>query len=63
MNKFVSDKIALGVDKEKPLQTPQLSAEYAKWRDRVLPNPTEQSYRNIPWARLRLAWHRRRSEQ
>ena len=49
MCKFASDKIALGVDMEKPLQAPQLSAEYARWRDHVLPNPTELSYRNIPW--------------
>jgi hypothetical protein len=26
-----------------------LSADYAKWRDHVLLNPSEQSYRKIPW--------------
>lgn len=60
MKKFVSSKIAtvlllltasisLGADKDQPLQTPQLSAEYAKWRNHVLPKPSEQSYRKIPW--------------
>ena len=59
MKKFVFGKIAialllaasfgLGADKDQLLQTPQLSAEYAKWRDHVLPNPSEQSYRKIPW--------------
>lgn len=39
----------LGADKDQPLQPPQLSAGYAKWRDHVLPNPSEQSYRKIPW--------------
>lgn len=34
---------------ENSLQTPQLSAEYARWRDQILPNPAEQSYRNIRW--------------
>jgi hypothetical protein len=34
-----------------PLQTPQLSAEYAKWRGLILPNPSEQSYRKIAWRR------------
>lgn len=28
---------------------PQLSAEHAKCRAQVLPNPSEKSYRNIPW--------------
>ena len=59
MTKFVSGTIAtvlllaasigLDADKDQPLQTPQLSPEYAKWRDHVLPNPSEQSYRKIPW--------------
>lgn len=59
MKKCVSGKItlvlllaaslALGADQDQPLQTPPLSAEYAKWRDHVLPNPSEQSYRKIPW--------------
>jgi hypothetical protein len=38
-----------GADKEAPLRTPQLSADYAKQRDLVLPNPSEQSYRKIDW--------------
>jgi hypothetical protein len=38
-----------GADKDQPLQTPQLSAEYAKQRDLVLPTPREQSYRKIGW--------------
>lgn len=59
MKTFVSGNIAtalllaagIGVsaDKGEPLQTPQLSVEYAKWRDHVLPNLREQSYRKIPW--------------
>ena len=28
---------------------PVVSAEYAKWRDYVLPSPSEQSYRKIAW--------------
>ena len=57
--KFVSSKIAallvlatnigLGSDKNQPLQTPQLSAEDAKLRDLIVPNPSEKSYRTIPW--------------
>ena len=31
------------------LTTPKLSAENAKLRDLVLPNPSEASYRKIPW--------------
>ena len=38
-----------GAEKQRPLQTPQLSPEYAKLRELVLPNPTEQSYRKIGW--------------
>jgi hypothetical protein len=41
--------IGHGANKERPLQTPPLSAEYAKQRDLVLPNPREQSYRKIGW--------------
>ena len=51
MKKFVSGNIAtvmllaasigLSADKDAPLQ---LSAEHAKCRDLVLPNPNEQSY-------------------
>jgi hypothetical protein len=33
---------------DQPLQRPQLSADYAKRRAQVLPNPREQSYRKIP---------------
>jgi hypothetical protein len=59
MKKFVSANIAtvlllatsigLGADKDQPLPTLQLSAEHAKCREHVLPNPSEQSYRKIPW--------------
>ena len=38
-----------GADEGRPLQTPPLSAEYATQRDRILPNPREQSYRKIGW--------------
>ncbi len=38
--------IGLSADKNAP---PQLSAEHAKCREYVLPNPSEQSYRKIPW--------------
>ena len=31
------------------LQQPKLSAEYARWRDYLLPNASEQSHRQIPW--------------
>ena len=59
MKKIISGKITfalllaastgLGADPDQLLQRPQLSAEYAKWRDHVLPNPSEQSYRKILW--------------
>jgi hypothetical protein len=59
MKKFVSGQVATVLllaatsgacaDGGPVLQMPQLSAEYAKWRDLVLPNPSEQSYRTIPW--------------
>ena len=59
MKQFISAKIAtvlllaasvsLGADKDQPLQTPPWSAEYAKCRDHVLPDASEQSYRKIPW--------------
>jgi hypothetical protein len=42
-------RIGQGANREPALQTPQLSAEYAKQRDLVLPNPSEQSYRKIQW--------------
>ena len=32
-----------------PPQMPQLSADYAKRRDQILPNPSERSYRKIGW--------------
>jgi hypothetical protein len=38
-----------GADEGRPLRMPPLSAEYATQRDRVLPNPREQSYRKIGW--------------
>ena len=31
------------------LQQPKVSAEYARWRDYLLPSPSEQSHRTIPW--------------
>jgi hypothetical protein len=31
------------------LQQPQRSAEYADWRDYLLPGAGEQSHRTIPW--------------
>jgi hypothetical protein len=34
---------------DQPLQMPQLSADYAKHREQILPNPKEQSYRKISW--------------
>ena len=41
--------IGLYADEGKPLRTLKLSAENAKLRDFVLPNPSEASYRKIPW--------------
>ena len=59
MKKFVSGNFAtvlllaasigLGADQDQPPPALQLSAEYAKCRELVLPNPSEQSYRKIPW--------------
>jgi hypothetical protein len=60
MQSFVSRKIApvllllaagigRGADQEAALQTPQLSAGYTQWRERILPSPSEQSYRKIGW--------------
>lgn len=43
---ILAANIALGADK---VQSPPLSPEYAKWRDYVLPSPSEQTYRKIPW--------------
>jgi hypothetical protein len=30
-------------------EAPRLSAEYARWRDLVLPSPNERSYHTINW--------------
>ena len=38
-----------GAAQEPPVLVPRLSAEYAKVRDQVLPNPSERSYRKIGW--------------
>jgi hypothetical protein len=46
---LVAASIGQGVAHKPPLQRPQLSAEYAKKRDQVLPNPRERSYRKIEW--------------
>ena len=40
---------SIGQGADQPLQRPQVSADYAQRRDQVLPNPSEQSYRKIPW--------------
>lgn len=39
--------ISLGADQA--LQRPQMSADFAKVRDQVLPTQKEQSYRKIQW--------------
>jgi hypothetical protein len=31
------------------LQPPQRSADFAKWREYLLPSASEQSHRTIPW--------------
>jgi hypothetical protein len=46
---LLAASIGQGADKGQPLQTPPLSAEFAKGRDLVLPSPKEQSYGKIPW--------------
>ena len=46
---LLAASIGQSADQEPPLQTPQLSPEYAQRRDQVLPNPGEQSYRKIEW--------------
>lgn len=46
---LLAGRAGRGADKERPPETPQLSAEYARQRDLVLPNPTELSYRKIGW--------------
>ena len=43
---LLAASIGLSADKDAPVQ---LSAEHAKCRDLVLRNPSEQSYRKIPW--------------
>jgi hypothetical protein len=46
---LLAASISQGADQERPLQTPALSAEYAKRRDLVLPGPRERSYSRIDW--------------
>ena len=46
---LLTASIGHGADNQRPLQMPQLSTEYAKQRDLILPNPREQSYRKIGW--------------
>jgi hypothetical protein len=41
--------IGRGADQDQPPEAPRLSADFAKCRDIVLPNATEQSYRKIGW--------------
>lgn len=43
---LLAASIAFAADQ---VQSPPLSPEYAKWRDYVLPNPNEQTYRKIRW--------------
>jgi hypothetical protein len=40
---------SIGQGADEGPQTPELSAEYAKLRDQVLPSPGERSYRKIAW--------------
>src|SRR5437763_953714 len=54
---LLAASIGLGADKDQPLQTPQLSAEHAKWRGLVLPNPKEQSYRKIDGVHIEGKWN------
>ena len=44
----VSSSLAVDPFPDK-LQQPHRSAEYAKWRDYLLPSASEQSHRTIPW--------------
>ena len=46
---FLVPGIALCADNGQPLATSTFSAENAKLRTLVLPNPSEASYRTIPW--------------
>ena len=41
--------VGIGQGAEPALQRPQFSAAYAKQRDLILPNISEQSYRTIDW--------------
>ena len=57
MKRFVFGYVAVllaaslcqGADRNAPLHKPQLSPPYAKLRDQVLPNRSEQSFRTIAW--------------
>jgi hypothetical protein len=42
-------RTGLSADKDQPLRTAPLSAEFLKCRDHVLPSPNERSYRKIAW--------------
>ena len=46
---LLAASIGQGADQETPLRTPSVSDEFSKGRDRVLPNPSEQSYRKVNW--------------
>jgi hypothetical protein len=46
---LLAASIGQAADKDSPLQRPQFSADYAKQRDLILPNSTEQTYRKIDW--------------
>lgn len=46
---FLMPGLDLQAADEEALATPKLSAENAKFRDLVVPNPSEASYRKIPW--------------
>jgi len=46
---LMAASIIRGAYQKTPLQLPQMSAEYAKRRDQILPSPSEQSYRTIAW--------------
>lgn len=41
--------IGRGADQDQPVEALRFSAEFAKCRELVLPNPMEQSYRKIGW--------------
>jgi hypothetical protein len=46
---LLAASIGLSADQGPRLQAPPLSPQYVKWRDHVLPSPSEQSYRKIGW--------------